>query len=211
MFRVWLNQLALIFAAVLGPAALLHAALPTLSDLPRHDSLAGQLLIAAPTMSDPRFYQAVILMVRHDRDGALGIVVNRPVEERSLASLLAAVGGGGVDTAAEGQVLIFAGGPVQPEIGFVLHSTDYHRPETLGIDSHIAMTSSREILRDIAKKQGPRQSLVAFGYAGWGAGQLENELERRVWFAAPNDAALVFEKDRNKVWDEAMKHRTQDL
>jgi putative transcriptional regulator len=211
MFRVWLNQLALIFAAVLGPAALLHAALPTLSDLARHDSLAGQLLIAAPTMSDPRFYQAVILMVRHDRDGALGIVVNRPVEERSLASLLAAVGGGGVDTAAEGQVLIFAGGPVQPEIGFVLHSTDYHRPETLGIDSHVAMTSSREILRDIAKKQGPRQSLVAFGYAGWGAGQLENELERRVWFAAPNDAALVFEKDRNKVWDEAMKHRTQDL
>jgi putative transcriptional regulator len=211
MFRVCLNQLALIFAAVLGSAALLHAALPTPSDLPRHDSLAGQLLIAAPTMSDPRFYQAVILMVRHDRDGALGIVVNRPVEERSLASLLAAVGGGGVDTAAEGQVLIFAGGPVQPEIGFVLHSTDYHRPETLGIDSHVAMTSSREILRDIAKKHGPRQSLVAFGYAGWGAGQLENELERRVWFAAPNDAALVFEKDRNKVWDEAMKHRTQDL
>jgi putative transcriptional regulator len=209
MFRIWPKQLALIFAAILGPAALLQAALPTLTDLPRHDSLAGQLLIAAPTMTDPRFYQAVILMVRHDRDGALGIVVNRPVQERSLASLLEAVGGG--DAAAEGQVLIFAGGPVQPEVGFVLHSTDYHRPETLDIDSHVAMTSSREILRDIAKKQGPRQSLVAFGYAGWGAGQLENELERRVWFTAPNDTTLVFEKDRSKVWDEAMKHRTQEL
>jgi putative transcriptional regulator len=188
----------------------LQAALPTLTELPRHDSVAGQLLIAAPTMSDPRFHQVVILMVRHDRDGALGIVVNRPVQERSLASLLEAVGAGG-DAAAEGQVLIFAGGPVQPEIGFVLHSTDYRRAETLDIDDHVAMTSGREILRDIARKQGPRQSLVAFGYAGWGAGQLENELERRAWFRVPNDAALVFERDRNKVWDEAMKHRTQDL
>jgi putative transcriptional regulator len=209
MFRIWFDRLAVIFAVTFGSVALLHAALPTLTDVPRHESLAGQLLIAAPTMTDPRFYQAVILMVRHDRDGALGIIVNRPVQERSLASLLAAVGGG--DGAAEGQVLIFAGGPVQPEIGFVLHSPDYHRLETLNIDDHIAMTSSREILRDIAKKQGPRQSLVAFGYAGWGAGQLENELERRAWFTAPDDAALVFEKDRNKVWDEAMKRRTQDL
>ena len=209
MFRTWLNQVALIFAAILGPAALLQAALPTVTDIPRHAWLAGQLLIAAPTMSDPRFYQTVILMIRHDRDGALGIVVNRPVQERSLANLLDAVGGG--DAPAEGQVMIFAGGPVQPEIGFVLHSTDYHRPETLAIDDHIAMTSSRGILRDIAKKQGPRQSLVAFGYAGWGAGQLENELERRAWFTAPDDAVLVFEKERSKVWDEAMKHRTQDL
>jgi putative transcriptional regulator len=156
MFRIWPKQLALIFAAILGPAALLQAALPTLTDLPRHDSLAGQLLIAAPTMTDPRFHQAVILMVRHDRDGALGIVVNRPVQERSLASLLEAVGGG--DAAAEGQVLIFAGGPVQPEVGFVLHSTDYHRPETLDIDSHVAMTSSREILRDIAKSKAPAKA-----------------------------------------------------
>ena len=72
-------------------------------------------------------------------------------------------------------------------------------------------SSSREILRDIAKRQGPKRSLVAFGYAGWGAGQLEGELERSAWFTAPDDAELIFEQDREKVWDEAMKRRTQDL
>jgi putative transcriptional regulator len=209
MLRIWIERLSLTLAVTLALALLSHAALPTPDDAPKHQSLTGQLLIAAPTMSDPRFYQTVILMVRHDAEGALGVVINRPVQERSLASLLDAVGGG--DGAAEGNIRIFAGGPVQPEIGFVLHSTDYRRPETLAIDDQVAMTSSREILRDIAKKRGPRQSLVAFGYAGWGAGQLENELERRAWFTAADDAALVFEKDREKVWDEAMKRRTQDL
>jgi putative transcriptional regulator len=209
MFGTWCIRLGLIVVAMLLPAALLHAARPTAGDVPDHNSFAGQLLIAAPTMSDPRFYQTVILMVRHDREGALGIVINRPVQERSLASLLAALGSN--DVAAEGTIRIFAGGPVQPEVGFVVHSTDYHRPETLDIDSHVAMTSSREILRDIARKQGPKQSLVAFGYAGWGAGQLENEIERRAWFMAPDDTALIFEQDREKVWDEAMKRRTQDL
>lgn len=205
MFQIGLHRLARA-AAVL---VVLASALPTAADSPRHDSLAGQLLIAAPNMPDPRFYQTVILMVRHDRDGALGIVINRPVQERSLASLLQALGSD--DVPAAGTIRIFAGGPVQPEIGFVVHSTDYHRPETLVINSRLAMTSSREILRDIALKQGPKQSLVAFGYAGWGAGQLEGELERRAWFTAPDDLGLIFEHDSAKVWDEAMKRRTQDL
>jgi putative transcriptional regulator len=209
MLQTCFNRIGLIMAAMLFPAALLRAALPAPADIPQHDSLAGQLLIAAPTMSDPRFYQTVILMVRHDRDGAFGIVVNRPMQERSLASLLAALGSN--DTAPEGTIRIFAGGPVQPEMGFVVHSTDYRRPETLDIDARVAMTASRDILRDIARKQGPKWSLLAFGYAGWGAGQLEGEIERRGWFTAPNDAALIFEQDRDKVWDEAMKRRTQDL
>jgi len=201
-------RLGFILAVMLFPAALLHAARPLPADAPSH-SVAGQLLVASPTMQDPRFYHTVILMIRHDRDGALGIVINRPLQERSLASLLRALGSD--DTNADGTIRIFAGGPVQPEVGFVVHSTDYHRPETLDIDSHVAMTSSREILRDIAKKQGPKRSLVAFGYAGWGAGQLESEFERRAWFTAPDDPDLIFEWDRDKVWDEAVKRRTQDL
>jgi putative transcriptional regulator len=79
------------------------------------------------------------------------------------------------------------------------------------IDGHLALTASREILRDIAGQQGPRQSLVAFGYAGWGPGQLEGELEQRVWFTAPADVKLVFEENRERLWESAVARRTQDL
>src|SRR5205823_14284749 len=126
-------------------------------------SLAGRLLVASPPMTDPRFDRAVVLMVRHGRDGAFGIVINRPLGERSLASLLDMLGEKGSDAA--GQVRIFAGGPVQPELGFVVHTRDYHQPGTVDVDGRVAMTSSREILRDIAANQGPKKSLMAFGYA----------------------------------------------
>ena len=108
-------------------------------------------------------------------------------------------------------VRIFAGGPVQPEIGFVVHSVDYRRPETIAIDRRVAMTSSREILRDIGNNKGPKKNLVAFGYAGWGPGQLEDELGRSVWFTAPGEPKLIFDEAREKVWESAFSHRTQDL
>jgi len=188
---------------------LLHAALPGPAAPPQQGSLAGQLLVSSPAMSDPRFYQTVVLMVRHDHNGAFGIAINRPVQERSLASLLAAMGE--KESAVEGSVQIFAGGPVQPEIGFVLHSADYQRPDTVNIDAHLGMTASREILRDIANKHGPEKFLVAFGYAGWAPTQLEGELAQGFWFTTPEDARLVFDLDRDKVWDDAVKRRTQDL
>jgi len=166
-------------------------------------------LIASPTMGDPRFLQTVILMVRHDRNGALGIVINRPIGDRPLARLLEALGEN--DPGVAGTVRIFAGGPVQPDIGFVLHSTDYHRSDTLDIDGHVAMTSSREILRDIGNQRGPNKSLIAFGYAGWAPGQLEGEFAHGFWYTTPQDANLVFDDDRDDVWDHAMKRRTQDL
>jgi putative transcriptional regulator len=189
--------------------ATLYAALPTPAEAPEQQFLTGQLLIASPTMGDPRFLQTVILMVRHDRNGALGIVINRPIGDRPLARLLEALGEN--DPGVAGTVRIFAGGPVQPDIGFVLHSTDYHRPDTLDIDGHVAMTSSREILRDIGNQRGPNKSLIAFGYAGWAPGQLEGELAHGFWYTTPQDANLVFDDDRDDVWDHAMKRRTQDL
>ena len=91
------------------------------------------------------------------------------------------------------------------------HSTDYHRSDTLDIDGHVAMTSSREILRDIGNQRGPNKSLIAFGYAGWAPGQLEGELAHGFWYTTPQDANLVFDDDRDDVWDHAMKRRTQDL
>ena len=130
-------------------------------------------------------------------------------DQRTLASLLAALGE--KDEGVEGSVRVFVGGPVQPEVGFVVHSADYRRVGTIAVDQRVAVTSSREILRDIAKKQGPQKSLLAFGYAGWGPGQLDGEMALGAWFTAQEDLGLVFDLDRAKVWDEAMKRRTQDL
>jgi len=203
----FLARALIALAAVALPATLLHAALESSPD--GAASLAGQVLIASPTMRDPRFDHAVILMVRHSRDGALGIVVNHPIGERPLPRILEAIGE--KDDTVAGNLVIFRGGPVQPEIGFVIHTADYHRSETVDIDGHVAMTATREILRDIIGKRGPEKSLVAFGYAGWGAGQLEGELAARAWYTGPQDVKLIFDEDRSKVWDDAMMHRTQDL
>jgi putative transcriptional regulator len=209
MWVMSVQRLGLIAAAVSLSATLVHAALPERSEVPEQAFLTGQLLVASPTMGDPRFVQTVILMVRHDRNGALGIVINRPLGDRPLAKLLEALGD--KEAAVTGTVRIFAGGPVQPDIGFVLHSADYHRADTVDIDGHVAMTSSREILRDIGNQRGPNKSLIAFGYAGWAPGQLEGELAHGFWFTTPQDAKLVFDDDRDAVWDHAMKRRTQDL
>ncbi|MBV9243778.1 MAG: YqgE/AlgH family protein [Methylobacteriaceae bacterium] len=204
-----LRRLGMIVAALLLPIALAPAASPAPEERAPTGTLAGQLLVASPEMGDPRFDHAVILLVRQDKNGAMGIRINRPVEERSLASLLNALGDTGSEVA--GTVRIYSGGPVQPEIGFVLHTAEYHRPETLDIDGRLSITSSREILRDIGNQRGPAKSLVAFGYAGWAAGQLEDELAHHVWFMASYDLPLIFEEDRDKVYDEAVKRRTQAL
>jgi putative transcriptional regulator len=200
---------ALLALAVLLPVTLLHAALENPTAEPGAEPLAGQILIASPALRDPNFDHTVVLMVRHNSDGAFGIVINRQVGERSFAKILEAIGE--KDDTVTGTMRIFSGGPVQTELGFVIHSADYHRPETVDIDGHVALTASRDVLRDIIAKRGPEKSLVAFGYAGWAAGQLENELALRSWYTAPEDPKLIFDEDREKVWDTAMAHRTQDL
>jgi putative transcriptional regulator len=201
----------LMLALVALPATLLAAPSdPTgTPPAPEPPSLRGQLLVATEAMRDPRFDHAVILMVRHDRDGAFGIVINRPLGEKPLADVLAAFGKN--DVAATGNVPVFLGGPVQPEVSFVIHSTDYRRPETHAIDASLAATASSKVLEDIAMKQGPAKSLIAFGYAGWAPGQLESELSHNVWYTAPADPGIVFDDDRDKVWEHATAHRTQDL
>lgn len=209
MSLIWIDRRSLAFATIVLPALYLDSVPPVPEQTTAHTSLAGQLLVASPSMADPRFDHAVILVVRHNENGALGIEINRPVAERAIADVLALLGE--KDSSVAGKVRIFAGGPVQPDVGFVLHSADYHRAETVDIDKRVAMTSSHEILRDIGNGKGPNKSLVAFGYAGWGPGQLDNELERRVWFVAPADEKLIFDANRDKVWDIAYSHRTQDL
>jgi putative transcriptional regulator len=204
MYAIAPRRLIFAFAALALWVALLAPERTQSAETTPRPSLASQFLIATAAMRDTRFDHAVILMLRHDQDGAFGIVINRPLGQRPMADLL-----GAKDTA--GNVQVFVGGPVQPNIGFVVHSTDYRRAETLDVDGRVAMTSSREVLRDIADKKGPAKALIAFGYAGWAPGQLESELARNVWYTAPEDPALVFDDDRDKVWEHATARRTQDL
>jgi putative transcriptional regulator len=204
--RIPLRRRLAAIAPVVAALIVLGAAPPEHAD---KTSLAGQLLIATPTIGDPRFAHTVILMVRHDEEGAFGIVINRPVGERSIAALLEATGHD--DPAVAGIVRVFAGGPVQPELGFVIHSAEYRRAETVDVDGRVAMTASRQVLLDIGHNQGPEKSLFALGYAGWGPGQLDGEVARHNWFTTPEEPKLVFDGDRDKLWEEAMARRTREL
>jgi putative transcriptional regulator len=194
-------------AALLLPAVAPHAALPKYSLAPEPDTLTGRVLIASPGMRDPRFARSVILLVRHGKDGAFGVAINRPAGERSLASLLEPLGDKDLGKAGSVRVRIFAGGPVERQMGFVLHSADWEHAETIAIGAELSATTSADILRAMARGRGPKKTLVAFGYAGWAAGQLEAELARNDWFLATPDAALVFDVARERVWDAAMARR----
>jgi putative transcriptional regulator len=196
--------------ATLAALALRAPAAPTPpDDTGQPPALAGAFLIAAPDMDDPRFDHAVILLVQHDRGGAFGLIVNRPVDEEPLAQLLGELGQ--KTEGAGGKIEIYAGGPVESDVGFVLHSAEYHQPETMAIDGKLALTSSADVLRDIAAQHGPQKYIFAFGYAGWGPGQLENELAHRVWFIAPGDAKLLFDDDPAKLWQDALDRRERAL
>ena len=209
MSAIGLHRLGLMVAAFVLQTALLRAGLPGPDEAQARSSLVGQLLVAAPGVGDPRFERTVILIVEQGPDGTLGIVVNKPIGEQPLASVFKALGQ--KDGDATGSMRVFSGGPVQPEVGFVVHSPEYRRPETVAITDRLSMTSSMAILRDIGDRRGPAKVLVAFGYAGWGPGQLEHEIEQRAWGIAEADPTLVFDEDRDHVWEDASKHRTEHL
>jgi putative transcriptional regulator len=200
-FKPWI----LAAAAVVLSAGVLHAALPTDSDTSGRTSFAGQLLIAAPALQGSPFERTVILVAQHSHEGALGIVINRPLDERPIAGLLQTFGfdaTGVIDS-----VRVCLGGPISPEIGFVVHSADYHLANTIDIDGELALTAAPDVLRDIGHGKGPAKFLVAFGYAGWGPSQLDDEIARGDWYNVPEDPALVFDDDRANVWADAMARR----
>jgi putative transcriptional regulator len=206
---VVLRRLLLAFGGLLIAGALLGAVPPKLELERQSPSLVGQLLVASPAIGDPRFSRTVILLARHTKDGAFGVVINRPLKEHSLASVLELFGE--KDTSTKGNVQVFSGGPVRPEICFVIHTTDYERPETMAVSGLVAVTSSKEVLRDMGHHSGPRKALVAFGYAGWGPGQLEAELARNDWSTIAAEPDLIFDMNRERVWEAAMARRPRDL
>ena len=172
---------------------------------PQPGGLAGQFLVAAEEMGDPRFVRTVILVIRHDATGAMGLVVNRPVGEAPIARLLEGIGLDG--TGVRGDVRLHYGGPVEPQQGLTLHTTEYAIDGTLRVTGGIAVTGNPEILRAIGMGQGPKRYLVALGYAGWAPGQLEGEMKAGAWIAVPADAALMFDDKYETKWERAMARR----
>jgi putative transcriptional regulator len=171
--------------------------------------LSGQLLVANPDLADPNFDRTVILIVQHGADGAIGLVVNDQRDERPLAEIMTALG---LDPgAAQGKLRVFLGGPVEPDRVFVLHRADYMRPETLPIGRGLALTTSEGIFRDMADGKGPRKAIVLFGYAGWAPGQLEGEMAQGAWFTEPADAKLILDEPPQRMWEEALRRRPQQL
>jgi putative transcriptional regulator len=164
--------------------------------------LTGQLLVAMPQMLDERFAKSVIYLCAHTEDGAMGLVVNKLLENIDFPDLLDQLdlspAPGGDD------IRVHFGGPVESGRGFVLHTSDYVQDATMVIDDQIAMTATTDILRDIAEGDGPRNSLLALGYAGWGPGQLDTEIQANGWLSVAADDTLVFGTDPDTMWKGAL-------
>lgn len=172
-------------------------------------SLTGKLLVAAPSMMDPRFRGTVIYMCQHSPNGALGLILNR---EMATVPGAAIVDQFELETEArQGEYRVVWGGPVEYGRGFVLHSTDYLREDSVVVDDGVALTTDSQILVDMLEGNGPKRSLLALGYAGWAAGQLESELMRDDWITVPGDADFVFTEDAEGMWDAAMMRLGIDL
>ncbi len=166
--------------------------------------LTGKFLVAMPGMGDPRFEKSVILVCAHSDEGAMGIIVNKPVEEVTFAGLLEHLN---IPRAPEGRdIAVHFGGPVERGRGFVLHSRDYRGgAATMRIEGGFGMTATLDVLEALARGEGPHRALLALGYSGWGPGQLEDEIARNDWLTADADAALVFADDDGGKWRGALK------
>lgn len=165
-------------------------------------SLAGQLLVAMPQMQDPRFARSVILMCAHNEEGAMGLVVNKLLDQITLSELMKQLG---IDCiGASGRNPVHFGGPVEGGRGFVLHSPDYIENGTLVIGNSLALTATLDILRAIGRGAGPRRSLLALGYAGWGPGQLDSEIQANGWLNVAADEDIVFELGLADRWARAL-------
>jgi len=164
--------------------------------------LTGNLLVAMPQMGDERFARTVVYMCAHTEDGAMGLVVNKILEDIDFPDLLDQLdlnpAAGGTD------IRVHFGGPVESGRGFVLHSSDYQQDATMVIDEQIALTATTDILRDIAEGDGPQSSLLALGYAGWGPGQLDSEIQANGWLSVDADPGLIFGNEPDKIWQGAL-------
>ena len=171
--------------------------------------LEGQMLVAMPQMSDPRFARSVIYLCAHSPEGAMGLVVNKLVESITFPDLLSQLN---IDAdPADEHIRVHFGGPVESGRGFVLHSDDYVQDSTLVINDGIALTATVDVLRSLAAGSGPHRSLLALGYAGWAPGQLDAEIQANGWLNVDPDAELVFGGDLEGRWEKAINKLGIDI
>ena len=164
--------------------------------------MSGRLLIAMPGMRDERFANTVIYMCAHTEEGAMGLVLNQRLDSLSFGELMEQLEIKEEDVPED--VPVHFGGPVEAGRGFVLHTADYRQDATLDVEDGIALTATVDILKSIARGYGPRQSMLALGYAGWGPGQLDDEIRANGWLQAPGDMELVFDTDLDTKWERAI-------
>jgi putative transcriptional regulator len=171
--------------------------------------LAGQLLVATPLINQGCFQKSVVFVFAHNEDGAMGVIINQPLELVHFASLIE-----GMDLppgAGNKEIPVYYGGPVERARGFVVHSTDYHKDFTLVAHNDVAITASSAVLADIVAGVGPEKSALIVGYAGWDAGQLEAEIEQNSWIHVPATGKLVFDTENEMKWAMASKSLGVDM
>ena len=164
-------------------------------------NLTGQIIIALPNMQDYRFYKSVIYICAHSSEGAMGIIINKSLEIDLYPNLLKELG---IDKAQLKQKILFNyGGPVETGRGFVLHSDDFIKDESIHIDRGVALTGTSNIFYDLSKGIGPKISMLALGYTGWGPGQLDKEITNNGWMLSSTNSNFIFDGETNKKWEKA--------
>ncbi len=165
-------------------------------------SLTGLVLIAMPGLDDPEFEHSVVYLCAHGEDGAMGLIVNRPLPKLSFPDLLRQLNLG--DTPPARAIALCKGGPVENARGFVLHSADWTGDDSLRVADDVALTASLDVLKAIADGGGPHRGILALGYANWGPGQLDREMRENAWLTVDADAELLFGADHDRKWQQAM-------
>jgi putative transcriptional regulator len=188
-------------------AGLVAAAPAPRSAAEEPEKLTGRLLVATPKMGDPTFARSVIYLVAHDDQGSLGVIVNEPVKDLSYGELFDLMRQSHRDLA--GKLTVHFGGPVEPRVGFVLHTKDFMLAQHELAAGDLAVTTDADMLTAIAEGRGPAKYTVILGYAGWGPGQLEMEMQEGDWLVVPSDPDLIFAPDPQQIWQRALaKYQT---
>lgn len=177
--------------------------------MPQDGYLGGKLLLSMPGMGDARFERSLIYICTHNKEGAMGLVINKELDNLTFAQLLDQLD---IDcTPPFPDITMHAGGPVETGRGFVLHSADFVQDSTLIISETIALTATVDILKALAVDQGPKRHLLALGYAGWGAGQLDSELQGNGWISTSGDDEVIFHTELFDKWPRAMARMGIDV
>ena len=168
--------------------------------------LTGKLLLAMPSIGDPRFHRSVIFMAAHDENGAMGLVINNDLPDMDFTQLLTQLNiTSDIELDLEKlDMPVMGGGPVEISRGFLLHSSEFKQDDTISIDDDLSITGTTEALKEVANGKGPERALFILGYAGWTPGQLEQELQQNAWLVLDPDPTLIFHDKNDEKWDMAI-------